>query len=519
MKFNLNLLLVLLTLAGSAQAMNPRAEEERFLEELENLSEEELVDDLLTEEQMFPGLEDDFQEMMMLEEINRRTEQPQQVEVREAQQEIPEVPGYEQYRFGRPITFRQYYNGDEQLGIPEHKPYVDREVQVGRMIQLSGLGLTSLEGIDEVPGIREDLRSLLLSNNLFDEIPPIIGTLLPNLVRLYMGQNQITEIPAFIFNMHNLQWLELHNNRLTTLPVSLNKLTSLTRLKLDGNKILITVQTAVPDFGQLNHLQELYIYNNPIPLGEQELRKKLNLKSNVHSYFKDRRQEAFEYEFLNAIRSENETMFRKMLKELLTQPIVPIGYDTMGDENLYTYLNIATIRDANGNNILHAIVSALSKKIEEINNSPDLSDETKKQEAARAELKYTKMFLILFDRGIPQMQQMLFTTNADGLSVISAAIGAEGGLHGLLLKTLLDYAYAVEPRVTAQETARVLQRIQTSSGSKEKEEKEGKETMAEKTAREQKAREDREWQEIREREQIRRLEDKRLRELREEEGL
>lgn len=519
MKFNLNLLLVLLTLAGSAQAMNP-----------EDRDQPEDWDRgwNMEEANMFPDLEEEAEEplspntLQMMQEANEIFEREQQRQAARSEQreetqpqEAPSVPGYEHYRFGRPITFRQYYYGDEQLGIPRHKSLVDMEVQHGRMLQLSGLGITSLDGIQEVPNIG-NLRSLLLSNNLFDVIPPIIGTTIPNLARLYMGQNRVVEIPAFITDMSHLEWLELDDNRIARLPLSLSKLTELQRLGLQGNMIHITMHTDVPDFGTMNHLHDLYIYNNPIPLGEQELRQKLNLKARGF-YFKSQSQEQTEFEFLEAIRSGDEKIFHDRLHEILTKRLVPA--EILLGAMFSVRINIATIRDADGNNILHAIVSALSKKMEEINNSLDLSDETKKQEAAFAELKYTKLFLMLFDRGIPQMQQMLFTPNADGLNVISAAIGAEGGLHGLLVKTLLDFAYAVEPRVTAQETARMLQRIQSSSASKVKEEKEGKETMAEKTAREQKALEDREWQQIREREQIRRLEDKRLRELREEEGL
>ncbi len=79
-------------------------------------------------------------------------------------------------------------------------------------------------------------------------------------------QDRLTEIPAEVFALTWLEWLDLHWNQITTIPDAITQLQNLTTLNLAGNQI-----TTIPDaITQLQNLTRLYLgINNDFEMGNQ----------------------------------------------------------------------------------------------------------------------------------------------------------------------------------------------------------------------------------------------------------
>ena len=115
----------------------------------------------------------------------------------------------------------------------------------------------------------KQLQGLELGNNFLTVVPDEIVHL-QNLNRLDLRGNQLTTLPDVIAQLQNLTWLDLSGNRLATVPDGLVQLRNLTWLNLSGNQI-----TTVPEaLVQLPHLQELHLDFNPLetPLLEVALK-------------------------------------------------------------------------------------------------------------------------------------------------------------------------------------------------------------------------------------------------------
>ncbi|HUN07955.1 MAG TPA: COR domain-containing protein [Aggregatilineales bacterium] len=99
-----------------------------------------------------------------------------------------------------------------------------------------------------------DLESLGLS-----EVPASIGQL-SQLQTLYLHDNQLTSLPESLGQLTQLQTLDLHDNQLTSLPESLGQLSQLLTLDLQDNQL-----TSLPEsLGQLSQLQTLYLHGNQL---------------------------------------------------------------------------------------------------------------------------------------------------------------------------------------------------------------------------------------------------------------
>ncbi len=125
----------------------------------------------------------------------------------------------------------------------------------------------------------EQLESLNLSGNHIATIPQDI-TKLSNFAGLYLRNNQLTTLPESITKLSNLTELDLRNNQLTPLPESISKLSNLTELYLSYNRL-----TTLPEsISKLSNLTELYLRNNKLTTLPESISKLSNLTELYLSY-------------------------------------------------------------------------------------------------------------------------------------------------------------------------------------------------------------------------------------------
>ncbi len=328
------------------------------------------------------------------------------------------------------ISFQDYYHGNEELGIPSHKKEVDAGVADG-VLGLQRKKLTDLIGFDEIPGLTA-------------------------LEEIYLNNNQLTALPANIFNgLSALQFLNLSYNQFTALPDNLfNGLTSLRILELNDNQL-----TALPAdlFHGLTALQKLDLYNNPISLTEEQLLKELQLPANINLRFKTREQKWAERKLFVAIGNADAVTFRDRLAEIMAERDRERISTVMG-----TPIVVSKIRDAKGNNLLHAAIKEAAKRIkvidkelENIRRDEELSADEKKtatsvllEQKREINDRYMKIMSAILSCGEECVQDMLFTPNAEGQQVIDA-IFADLGFNSPIYKAILE---GLTPEEKAKET-------------------------------------------------------------------
>ncbi|MGD1805408.1 COR domain-containing protein [Dapis sp. BLCC M126] len=105
----------------------------------------------------------------------------------------------------------------------------------------------------------EQLEVLNLSGNQLTTIPESITKLI-NLTRLNLIGNQLTTIPESITKLTNLTGLGLSYNQLTDIPESISRLTNLTELDLNGNELKNIPQS----ISRLSNLTKLGLSGNQL---------------------------------------------------------------------------------------------------------------------------------------------------------------------------------------------------------------------------------------------------------------
>ena len=131
------------------------------------------------------------------------------------------------------------------------------------------LGTTQANSLRDVMGSELDrmnpyVRHLDLGRKGITEITPDEGRLLaehyPNLIELNLNKNNLTSVPAEIFQIRGLVRLSLSNNQLTHLPGQLGQLKDLKELSLSGNEL-----SSVPaEIGELRLLESLLLDRNQL---------------------------------------------------------------------------------------------------------------------------------------------------------------------------------------------------------------------------------------------------------------
>ena len=133
-------------------------------------------------------------------------------------------------------------------------------------LNLSGRGL---KAIPKEVELFENLRTLDLSKNKLKTIKGIDFSKLPKLEGLNLYQNQLGQIPAILYEINNLQRLNLGANQIREISDDINNWKFLTALKLHHNQI-----THWPASIALKYLETIQLNANkletlPIALFEQ----------------------------------------------------------------------------------------------------------------------------------------------------------------------------------------------------------------------------------------------------------
>ncbi len=105
----------------------------------------------------------------------------------------------------------------------------------------------------------KNLEVLKLSNNELASLPESISRL-ENLTSLDLSNNELTVLPELITKLQNLTTLDLSNNKLTVLPESISQLQNLTTLYLSYNELTVLPES----ISQLRNLTTLYLSNNKL---------------------------------------------------------------------------------------------------------------------------------------------------------------------------------------------------------------------------------------------------------------
>ena len=128
-------------------------------------------------------------------------------------------------------------------------------------LNLSGLHLTNLNGLELIPGISKIIH-LDLSNNQLSSIPNNAFYFMPEVEIIDLSHNKISTIDPLAFkNLSMLMKLHLSNNNLTSVGVWLARLFQLRRLDLTFNSIATIAPNA---FRDLPYLEELYLDHNKL---------------------------------------------------------------------------------------------------------------------------------------------------------------------------------------------------------------------------------------------------------------
>ncbi len=158
------------------------------------------------------------------------------------------------------------------------------------------------------------------------------------------------------------------------LDLSGKHLTSLDGFNLTDSPELAALQTLNLNDNDLTHipspfifpnLSRIYLINNPIPGTTDQLRETLGLPKHTTLFFKSTAQELFEEQLTKAVSSLDVGAEQHLLKELtkgmITAPFI-------------TPIQLAKIRDAHGNTLLHLLATSAGNCIKIMRNVEELSE-------------------------------------------------------------------------------------------------------------------------------------------------
>ncbi len=404
-------------------------------------------------------------------------------------------------------TFLNYYT--------RHKPKLDSDLKgetfVIPTLSLVGTHLTDLNGFDNLEEVEKlqhlilysnrlttaslaplykasAIRLLDLSHNRLTDIPSCIY-FLPSLTELRLDHNKFTtfdgdfalwsqqlkilrlshnelhSIPDHMSDLRRLQELHLENNQLASIPASIGRLYWLRQLWLNNNQ-LTSIPESIGGLSISGDLDTLYIYNNPIPLGQEQLRMRLKLPLDFTLVFKSPQQERAEHDLFQAIREHDVITARRRFNYILVGAVRG-PYDRKFKN--FIRIDVTKIRDSNGNNLLHAAIDGLvaqlqpvQKKLTEIISSAHLTQAQKWAQSGLLEdhvdalnYRYMKIFRILLSCDEECVNEMLFTPSERDQQVVDAIfarLGPESPIYKAVLEGLMpEKALAAEESTDAED--------------------------------------------------------------------
>lgn len=142
------------------------------------------------------------------------------------------------------------------MGNSALKSHLETSQKTG-VFQLTGKGLPEFP--EELQRLTGNLRTVDLSNNKIEVLPPSIGNFL-QMKSLTLNCNKLTSLPCEIAKLKKLETLLLNGNQLQQLPATMGQLKALRTLSLAGNQF----REFPPGLGTLRHLDLLDLSKNHI---------------------------------------------------------------------------------------------------------------------------------------------------------------------------------------------------------------------------------------------------------------
>ncbi|GAB1286768.1 Leucine rich repeat containing 57 [Apodemus speciosus] len=139
------------------------------------------------------------------------------------------------------------------MGNSALRAHVETAQKTG-VFQLKDRGLTELQKLTS------NLRTIDLSNNKIDSLPPLIIGKFTLLKSLSLNNNKLTVLPDELCNLKKLETLSLNNNHLRELPSTFGQLSALKTLSLSGNQL----GALPPQLCSLRHLDVVDLSKNQI---------------------------------------------------------------------------------------------------------------------------------------------------------------------------------------------------------------------------------------------------------------
>ncbi|XP_072479667.1 leucine-rich repeat-containing protein 57 [Notamacropus eugenii] len=126
------------------------------------------------------------------------------------------------------------------------------------VFQLKDRGLTEFP--EDLQRLTSNLRTIDLSNNKIEHLPPALIGKFSLLRSLTLNHNRLAVLPEELCKLTKLETLHLNNNRLTQLPAAFGQLSALKSLSLSGNQL----RTVPSQLCSLRHLDVVDLSKNQI---------------------------------------------------------------------------------------------------------------------------------------------------------------------------------------------------------------------------------------------------------------
>ncbi|EHB10346.1 Leucine-rich repeat-containing protein 57 [Heterocephalus glaber] len=120
------------------------------------------------------------------------------------------------------------------MGNSALRAHVETAQKTG-VFQLKDRGLTEFPA--ELQKLTSNLRTIDLSNNKIENLPPVVIGKFILLKSLSLNSNKLTVLPDELCNLKKLETLSLNNNHLRELPSTFGQLSALKTLSLSGNQL------------------------------------------------------------------------------------------------------------------------------------------------------------------------------------------------------------------------------------------------------------------------------------------